>query len=258
MGVMLAQHSNEAEEEFDRLLRTRAVQPLFQPIVSLVDGKPVGFEALARGPRGSRFASPQAMFAEAGRRGVVAELDWVCGTAACTAALDAGMVDVPLFVNVEPQTLTAPCPADLFEAHLQAVARLNLVVEITERVIRDPAALLRSVIAARRAHTRIALDDIGADPAALGMISLLAPDVIKLDRGLVQAPPASWAQAYVVNAVLTEASRTGAAVLAEGIETDQHVQAAVAMGATLGQVGTSAVRHRCRRPWTCPRRRCPG
>ena len=63
---------------------------------------------------------------------------------------------------------------------------------------------------------------------------LLRPDVIKLDRSVVQEPtsPAAIAVAYAVRA---EANRTGALILAEGIETDQHLAAASALGATLGQ-----------------------
>ncbi|GIF99981.1 sensor domain-containing phosphodiesterase [Catellatospora citrea] len=222
------------DDEFSRILAERAVTPVFQPIVSLDDGLTVGFEALVRGPEGSRFATPDALFAEAERRGAVVELDWICGSAACAAALDAGL-DVPLFLNVEPETFGTPPPPELADAFAQAAGRLDLVIEVTERVVRDPASLIRSVVGARRARSRIALDDVGVDPASLGMMALVRPDVIKLDRSLVQGRSAEWAQAFVVNAVLTEAGRTGAAVLAEGIETSEHLGTARGMGARLGQ-----------------------
>src|ERR1700761_6484302 len=63
----------------------------------------------------------------------------------------------------------------------------------------------------------------------------LAPDVIKLDRGLTQdlVPPSVGAR--VINAVRAEAERSGATILAEGIETERHLERALAMGAKLGQ-----------------------
>ncbi len=63
---------------------------------------------------------------------------------------------------------------------------------------------------------------------------LLRPDVIKLDLRLVQRQPDAEI-AEIVNAVNTQAERTGAIVLAEGIETDEHLATARALGATLGQ-----------------------
>jgi hypothetical protein len=79
------------------------------------------------------------------------------------------------------------------------------------------------------------LNDIGSAPSSLNMLSLVRPDVIKLDRSIVQGDTTSWPIAYVINAVFREAERTGSAVLAEAIETAEHLQAAISMGATLGQ-----------------------
>ena len=58
-----------------------------------------------------------------------------------------------------------------------------------------------------------------------GVIEVVTP-VIELGPG---------ATARVVGAVLAEAERTGATILAEGIESDRHLRVAQAMGATLGQ-----------------------
>jgi EAL domain-containing protein (putative c-di-GMP-specific phosphodiesterase class I) len=58
--------------------------------------------------------------------------------------------------------------------------------------------------------------------------------VIKLDLRLVQGQP-SPEQAAIVSAVAAERERTGAAILAEGIETEEHLLVARSLGATLGQ-----------------------
>jgi hypothetical protein len=63
---------------------------------------------------------------------------------------------------------------------------------------------------------------------------LLAPDVIKLDMRLVQSAP-TVALASVANGVSAEAERTGAVLIAEGIETPEQIEVARALGADYGQ-----------------------
>ena len=65
-------------------------------------------------------------------------------------------------------------------------------------------------------------------------MSLLHPDIIKIDQSVVHAPDTLHAHS-VIAAVQAEALRTGAVILAEGIETRQHLTTAKSIGATLGQ-----------------------
>jgi hypothetical protein len=87
----------------------------------------------------------------------------------------------------------------------------------------------------RGRNCRVALDDVGIDPRSLALMPFVAPDVIKLDRRLTQGllPEADFAR--VIHAIRAEADRSGALILAEGIENEEHRQRAVAMGAKLGQ-----------------------
>lgn len=57
------------------VIRSRGVHAVFQPIVDLASTETVGFEALARGPVGSPFESPAALFGAASEHGLTAELD---------------------------------------------------------------------------------------------------------------------------------------------------------------------------------------
>ncbi len=63
---------------------------------------------------------------------------------------------------------------------------------------------------------------------------VLRPDVIKLDLRLVQEQPTPEIAA-IAGAVGAQAERTGATILAEGIETAEQAQYARALGATAGQ-----------------------
>ncbi len=109
------------------------------------------------------------------------------------------------------------------------------MLEITERAISArPAELLACVRQLRAAGWRIALDDVGADDMSLAFMPLLRPDIVKLDLKLVQQRPGP-AVAGIMNAVNAYAQRSGAILLAEGIEDEEHLEIARALGARLGQ-----------------------
>ena len=81
-------HVVDVHDVIDR----RAVTSVFQPLVPLTgDGGVLGYEALSRGPAGTRWESPAVLFTEARAAGRDAELDWVCRVSAYRAALAAGL-----------------------------------------------------------------------------------------------------------------------------------------------------------------------
>jgi EAL domain-containing protein (putative c-di-GMP-specific phosphodiesterase class I) len=221
---------------FDAVIAARSIHSVYQPVVSLDTHDVVGYEALARAPVSSGWSSLTALIEYATRIGRLPELDWICRAAAYRGALEAGLpAQMPLFVNTEPASSRTTCPVDLAEIIQQGTDRLQIVAEVTERsVASDPAGLLSAVEQLRSQSHRIALDDVGADADSQAMMSLLRPDVIKLDRTVTHHHTTPQAIS-VINAARAEAERTGALILAEGIETPQHLASAKSLGATLGQ-----------------------
>ncbi|MGR7027755.1 diguanylate cyclase domain-containing protein [Geodermatophilus sp. URMC 62] len=213
----------------------RGMHSVFQPIVELDTGRVVAYEALARGPVGP-LERPDALFAAARAAGRLAELDEACRAAAFRGAVDAALVaPLTVFVNVEPEVLDTAPLADLLAIAERAPGHLRVVMEITERAIAArPAELLRTVERVRELGWAIAVDDVGAESMSLAFLPLLCPDVVKLDLRLVQERPGP-AVAEIMNAVNAYAERSGAVVLAEGIEQEGHLEAARGLGATLGQ-----------------------
>ena len=215
----------------DDLIDPRYLKPEYQPIFDLTSGEQVAAEALARWPElGVR---PEEAFHCAAQEGRLVELDEACRNA---AIMEAVAEDLPsqfeLFVNLEPSVLGPDVARHLLE---RATGRFGLVVEITERALtRRPAELLHAVYQLRAAGCAIALDDVGAVPDSLALLPFIAPDVIKLDISLVHSWP-NVEQAAIYTTVAAYAERTGATVLAEGIEHEAHLQRALALGATLGQ-----------------------
>lgn len=177
------------------------------------------------------------MFAEARRQRLLPELDAACRVAALTGAQLAGLhAPWTLFVNTEPETAENTL-VSLTGHSVPDVDRLavRVIVELTERTLTsDPVQLLRLVDRIRARGWGIALDDVGVDRSSLALLPLLHPDVIKLDLRLIQQQPTAQI-AEIVGAVNAEAERAGTTVLAEGIETAEHVLVARALGATLGQ-----------------------
>lgn len=146
-----------------------------------------------------------------------------------------------MFVNVEPETANVtflqPPPGSPEDASgvCTPAADFQIVVELTERaLIAEPIELLKLVARVRARGWGIALDDVGADRGSLALLPLLKPDVIKLDLRLVQQRPSAEI-AQIVSAVHAEAEGSGTVILAEGIETEEHLNIALSMGATLGQ-----------------------
>ncbi|MEV0718781.1 EAL domain-containing protein [Asanoa sp. NPDC050611] len=220
---------------FDAVLAGELIEPLFQPIVALDDELPVGFEALSRGPKGDLHEAPD-LFAAAAAAGRSAELDWLCTRVAGQCFQEADVSDLALFVNVNPETLATGLPSDLARSYAELARERDVVVEITERsLMRQPARLLEAVLDTRRRSARIALDDIGVEPASLAAMPLANPDIIKLDRSVVQRRSGSTTTPHLVEALLEDARRQGTQILAEGIERPEHVAVARSLGATLGQ-----------------------
>ncbi|MBO9533740.1 MAG: EAL domain-containing protein [Solirubrobacteraceae bacterium] len=224
------------ELELDAILEQGTIASVYQPIVELSSGSVVGYEALARGPQDSPLHTPGALFGTAVRAGRLEALDWACRAAALRGALGTA-IERPsaLFVNIEPVAAMASIPTQFDEVVADARERLQVVFEFTERALTDrPAEVLQAVEQLRRLGAMIALDDVGVDPRSLALMPFLRPDVIKLDMSVVQGR-ASLRMARTMHAVNAQADAFGAIVLAEGIETPEHLQRALALGATHGQ-----------------------
>jgi len=209
---------------------------VFQPIVALDTATTVAYEALSRGPVDTPLESPDALFAAARSASRVIELDWTCRCAAFRAAFESGLrAPTRLFVNTEPLAVGAGCPTHLVADWMLAYRELDIVVELTERFLLDaPAELLRVRGTLEELGWELALDDVGAGDAGVALLPVLKPGVVKLDRSLLAATP-DRAQRAVLTAVQAYVERSGATMVAEGIEDERGLQRAQALGAHWGQ-----------------------
>jgi EAL domain-containing protein (putative c-di-GMP-specific phosphodiesterase class I) len=221
----------------DRILQQRAVQTVYQPIVDLASGEVLAYEALSRGPARSALERPDLLFQAARDCGLTRELDWICRAKAMGTALDAGFGGaLTLFVNVEPDVAATIAPDDLVLLIKTAERELRIVLEVTERSLLDrPAELLHWLSWARERWWGVALDDVGATSESLALMPFVNPDVIKLDFRFIRQAELDGEDMRVIRSVQEHAARTGASILAEGIETAADVVRAHELGATLAQ-----------------------
>ena len=226
--VVLSANEEQHAEVLELLRRPRPVEPVYQPIVRLATGQLCGYEGLARFP-GVAERSPAAWFAQAHRCGLGAQLE----ARALEAILDhpARPENTFLSVNLSPSTLSsdevqAALPEDM----------TGIVVEITEqeRVLQD-AELKQQLDILRRRGAQIAVDDAGAGYAGLNQVMRIQPDIIKLDRSLVDGVNDDIARGALIDSFVRFARRTGACVCAEGIERPEDLRALADLDVTYGQ-----------------------
>ena len=170
------------------------VTTCFHPIYSVRERTIIGLEALSRGYAGisSEEIPPQELFRQAEKAGRLVELDRHCQEAAAESfvTLPDSAREYLLFLNVS---------AGLIERGSSEVHILNdslrqaglspdqIVLEIVESKVDDIDALSFFVKYHRRKGYLSALDDVGAGHSNLERISLLKPDIIKIDRALKAA-----------------------------------------------------------------------
>ncbi len=239
-----------------------AFRSVYQPIVAFgatgARSSVVGYEALLRadGPAGP--VMPDEMFAAAADAGWLHVLDRVGRTTALRGA--AGWLgEAQLFVNFLPTTIYRPevCLRTTEQAALAAGLRLDqLVFEVTESErITDVEHLADVFTYYRERGCRVALDDLGAGYSSLNMLVRLQPDVVKLDKEIVQQLPGA-ASGAVVSAVCDIAHSYGGRVLAECVETAEQAEAARELGVDLAQgwyFGRPEERHQRSTPSGVPR-----
>ena len=226
--------------ELRRIIREAEVSTVFQPVVNLGTGAIVGYEALARGPKDSGFEMPAAMFALSSRLGVAADLDRLCRHSALEGSgAMAGEDRGKIFLNVLPGSLSDPeWYEDSFTGLLTAssLSPGDLVLEVSERGVDPDACGLEATLdSLRKRGFGIALDDVGTGYASLATIDRMRPDYLKLDMSLVRGVHENLIKQELLSSLVHIGTRIGAAVVAEGIESEGEAAAIRAAGAPLGQ-----------------------
>jgi len=193
----------------------------FQPIVSTSSRTLFGVEALLRGyDKAGKIVSAFDLFRLCETE---KDLEYL-STRAIEIALDKFkliQLDYPnvlLFLNIEP-TLINQSWKNFKPILLEnTIANNKIVLEIKEEFIKNLDYLTEFSEYFRRRGFFIALDDFGSGCSNFERIKSIKPDVIKLDRSLMQDLHKDVVHQEIVKAIANMAYNLGSAVLAEGIE----------------------------------------
>ncbi len=215
------------------ILVNRQLTPQFQPIVSLRDGRVIGYEALIRGPKGALIRRPGQMFRVADKARVVAWFDLACLEECLKSAAEQRIRHL-LFVNMDAEGLAAMAMQERPIAQRvrdHGLTPSDIVIEVTERqMVGDFPRLMEDIRNLRDQGFRIAIDDAGAGYSSLRAVAELRPDFVKIDRDLVKNIDVAGERGALLKAVAQYAQSTGAAVVAEGAETQAELAALIELG----------------------------
>jgi diguanylate cyclase (GGDEF)-like protein len=222
----------------DEVTTNRGLAPVFQPIFDLASGAPAGFEGLVRPAADAGFRDASALFRAAELAERTVELDLLAiETIVDGLAGDPG--DAYLSVNISPRSVeTEHFQVAQLVAALQRrdLVPAQVVLELTEReAVEDMDRLRANLQACQAAGFRIAADDVGAGNAGLRLLSEVKFDVVKIDLSLVQGGVLRDSAVSVLSAIQDMATRAGATVVAEGIETIEQLQVVRNLGIATGQ-----------------------
>jgi EAL domain-containing protein (putative c-di-GMP-specific phosphodiesterase class I) len=219
----------ELHAEVAAICAGRGRRAVLQPVVDLTTGDALAGEGLTR--FASERRTPAEWFSVAGTVGLRRELE-VGAAEAIIDLLDAPEGPPNVSINLSPDVIAA---GDLDQLLARADAH-RVIVEITEHAPVGSYDDLHAALGPHRASgLRIAVDDAGAGYASMTHVLRLRPDFIKIDMSLVRGIDCDEVRRALVAAMTGFGRDTGAAVIAEGVETSGELGALGAIGVRYAQ-----------------------
>lgn len=210
----------------------------FQPIYSIAHRRIVGLEALARGLNAGNDIVPPAQLFTHGDPAAIVALDRLCQRVHVDNFRALDPPSAWLFLNVDPCTLGQK---ESYMAFLRTLLRDSglpanrFVIEVLESTIDDEAALEAHIRACKDMGFLIAIDDFGAGHSNFERIWRIKPDIVKLDRSMVQKAGVDPSVRSLIKGITSMLHNCKCIVVAEGVETESEAIAVMEGGVDLVQ-----------------------
>lgn len=200
-----------------------------QPIARVGNGSTYGYESLARAVVNGKLMNGGQIVDAARAHGALFQFDQISRTAAIRSCGPKLVGDERLFINFLPMVIYDPiiCLQSCWNAAKDAgVSLSSLVFEVVESEQFPDIKHLRRILDTYKSHgAGVALDDLGTGHTSLSYIDELAPNYVKLAKGLIPERPHP-VDLHMVRGLVKHAKSRGITVLAEGIETADQLSAA--------------------------------
>jgi diguanylate cyclase (GGDEF)-like protein len=229
------------ESELRQAIEQDQFELVFQPQVSLPEGRIVAAEALLRWQHPQQGVKlPGTFIQRAEETGLIVEIgEWVIATVADTIVRWERMgIEQRLAVNISPRQLDhAGFFNQLRAAMLAAKAPARLLeLEINETLAMTCSTEVIEAIAALRADgATISIDDFGTGYSNLARLRDLPVDRVKLDRSLIENVTESREARMIAHAVIGLIHGLGCEAVAEGIESNAQADVLRVIGCDVVQ-----------------------
>lgn len=230
-------NSDQADKRLalNEVINTGDVELFYQPIQHVRFKRNVGHEILVRGPDDSPLRSPKELFRTAYRNGRIGELDRLITRKALSEYPT--QPDRTVFLNVERKSIASHDWRTTFIDGVRSMPDgATVCVEVTEHdnlsALQAPIDDLRDKLGS---SILFAVDDFGTGSSNFRSVLNLSPDVVKLDRSLINHLDENFEKRSLVKSVLSFSSQADIDVVAEGIERQAEWKTIRGLGAKLAQ-----------------------
>jgi diguanylate cyclase len=213
----------------------------YQPQISLRTGRITGVEALARWQHTTRgLLTPETFVRAVEQSGFVQEFTRAIlrqALEACAGWRAAGF-DLGVSVNLSARNLlNTDLPGEVAQLLLTyRVPAPALTLEITETaMMADPDTAEQLLVHLSEIGVRIAVDDFGTGFSSLTLLQRCVLHEVKIDRSFVRRLLVEQSDAAIVAATIQLAHSLGLTVVAEGVESNQLLDALAALHCDYGQ-----------------------
>ena len=224
--------------EIREIIQKQDITLLAQPIVDLATKQIKAWEFLTRGPNGTGLEKPLQLFSLARQSNLIYDLELLVLEKAFQLISRVGCTD-DVFLNFTPITLGNKRFLPALESLLFKYSEIEpnkIIFEVTERDSIEGLTFFHDNIKQlRKKSFRIAVDDTGAGYSSLHTISELMPDIIKIDRSVIQDIDTNRVKESMLKGLLLIAKETKSLVVAEGIEKKEEAEVLIKNDVDLAQ-----------------------
>ncbi len=218
------------EDRMESALKNDEFKVYLQPKYLLKSDTVVGAEALVRWKQeNGKIISPGKFIPLFEKNGFITKLDMYMLEKVCQIIREWMDNDIPV-VTVSVNFSRLHLQNENFVEEIEAIAqrygvpKKYIEIELTESTIFKNEEVLENIIfQLHNAGFTLSMDDFGTGYSSLGLLKNLPVDVIKIDRGFFLGTKYKTRTKTVIANVMKMAKELGIHTVAEGVETQEHI-----------------------------------